>query len=230
MSINILCSKESVDVFTSPTAKDILDQTCNVLANHGMRHFTGFFYQTSAPEIPVGPSTHFVAQFPVTQPIRWTMVTEVCDDESVLAFQFGMPSEHQNLVDGAVDVEDHHESDIEESGTSLPSERTQIQSDGNDTPSMAKGKHHEAPSVIQAMKALDDLKVKLHPQHEKGAGYKDPDLDPFTQAWLEGMQTLLSLYTDMRSATHGQWAASSLQAALSLLHGRYCARILWRLV
>jgi hypothetical protein len=230
MSINIPCSKESVDVFTSPTAKDILDQTRNASANHGTHHFTGFFYQTSTPEIPVGPSTHFVAQFPVTQPIRRTMVTEVCDDESVLAFRFGMPSKHQDLVDGAVDVEDHHESDIEGSGTSLPSERTQIRSDGNDTPSVAKGKCREAPSVIQAMKALDDLKVKLCPQCEKGAGYKDPDLDPFTQARLEGKQTLLSLYTDMRSATHGQWAASSLQAALSLLRGRYCAQILWRLV
>ncbi|KAF9043718.1 hypothetical protein BDZ89DRAFT_943424 [Hymenopellis radicata] len=41
---------------------------------------------------------------------------------------------------------------------------------------------------------------------------------------------MLANYTDKLSFTHGHWAASSLQSAVSLRRGRYCARVLRRLV
>ena len=41
---------------------------------------------------------------------------------------------------------------------------------------------------------------------------------------------MLSFYTNPRSATYGHWAASSLQAAVSLCKGLYCAHVLRRLV
>ncbi len=56
------------------------------------------------------------------------------------------------------------------------------------------------------------------------------DIDPFQRVQMEGMQSMLSLYTDTRSMTYEKWAASSLQAAVTLLHGTYCAWILRLLV
>ncbi len=45
-----------------------------------------------------------------------------------------------------------------------------------------------------------------------------------------GMQAMFADYTSSLSATHGCWAASSLQAAVFLGRGVYCAQVLRRLV
>ncbi|KAJ3810916.1 hypothetical protein F5876DRAFT_22197, partial [Lentinula aff. lateritia] len=41
---------------------------------------------------------------------------------------------------------------------------------------------------------------------------------------LEGMRGFLKLYSDPLSATYGKWQASSIQAAVALGQGTYCAR------
>ncbi|KAK0197638.1 hypothetical protein F5146DRAFT_871242, partial [Armillaria mellea] len=91
-------------------------------------------------------------------------------------------------------------------------------------------KLQEVPSIIVASAALKDLHDTLYPPREKGKGHKIVDLDPFKRIWMEGMQSLLALCMDPRSMTYGKWAASSLQAAVTLLHGTYCAWILRKLV
>ncbi|KAK0219796.1 hypothetical protein IW262DRAFT_1448343 [Armillaria fumosa] len=82
------------------------------------------------------------------------------------------------------------------------------------------GKIQEAPSMSKALAALKDLHSTLYPQRNNGKGHKN----------MEGMQSMLSLYTDTRSMTYKKWAASSLQAAVTLLCGTYCAWILHQLV
>ena len=47
---------------------------------------------------------------------------------------------------------------------------------------------------------------------------------------MEGMQSLLSFYTNPQSYTYEKWGASSYQAALSLNRGQHCARQLCLLV
>ncbi|KZV85794.1 hypothetical protein EXIGLDRAFT_622608 [Exidia glandulosa HHB12029] len=44
------------------------------------------------------------------------------------------------------------------------------------------------------------------------------------------MKNLLNLYVNPGSVTYGRWAASSLQAAITLERGQYCARLLHRMV
>ncbi|KAF8057783.1 hypothetical protein FPV67DRAFT_1360849, partial [Lyophyllum atratum] len=93
-----------------------------------------------------------------------------------------------------------------------------------------EGKLREAPNVLQASRALKDLnELTRGPPKGKGGGYKAPSLDPFIKPRLEGMRTLLHFYTDPRSTTYEKWAASSLQAAVGLGRGTYCARVLRRL-
>ncbi|THU95070.1 hypothetical protein K435DRAFT_819824 [Dendrothele bispora CBS 962.96] len=92
---------------------------------------------------------------------------------------------------------------------------------------MPDGKIREAPTIEQATQALQDLlKIIRGESRGKGGGYKDPKYDIFTKNRLDGMRTLLSLYTDTRSSTYEKWAASSLMASISLCHGTHCARVL----
>jgi len=86
-----------------------------------------------------------------------------------------------------------------------------------------------APTLLRLLGALKDLKNILHPPRKMGAGYKYPGLDPFVRIRLEAMQTMLSFYTNEKSATYEKWGTSALQAAISLQRGRYCARQLARL-
>ena len=52
----------------------------------------------------------------------------------------------------------------------------------------------------------------------------DPHIDPFAQILMEGMQTLLNLFTNLKSSTYDKWGASACQAAISLGQGTYCAQ------
>ncbi|KAJ3739327.1 hypothetical protein DFH05DRAFT_1366085, partial [Lentinula detonsa] len=49
-------------------------------------------------------------------------------------------------------------------------------------------------------------------------------IDFFTREKLEGMRSFMKLYSDTLSKTYGQWRVSSIQAAVSLGRGTYCAR------
>ena len=91
------------------------------------------------------------------------------------------------------------------------------------------GHLRQAPTQLQAVDALKDLKEILRPPRKTGGGYKDPKIDPFVRIRMEGMQTMLNFYTNTRSMTFDKWGASACQAAVSLGRGQYCARQLAKL-
>ncbi|KAJ7886305.1 hypothetical protein B0H13DRAFT_2535256 [Mycena leptocephala] len=92
-----------------------------------------------------------------------------------------------------------------------------------------EGRRREAPTIEAARAALQDIGKVLRPPRKKGPGYIDPHLDPFTRSRVEGIQSLLALYTHPSAATHGQWKKASMNAVITLRRGNYCARVLRRL-
>ncbi|KAJ3739623.1 hypothetical protein EV360DRAFT_29836, partial [Lentinula raphanica] len=87
------------------------------------------------------------------------------------------------------------------------------------------GRLHEAPTIDTAHAAAVDLTVYLKGESRgKSGGFKHPHFDFWTREKLEGMRIFLNLYTDLQSLTSGKWRASSIQAAVSLGRGTYCAR------
>jgi hypothetical protein len=58
-------------------------------------------------------------------------------------------------------------------------------------------------------------------RHPYSSGSK---IDPFVRIQIEFMQSLLNLYNNDNSKPRGQWAASSVQAAITLGKGPYLAR------
>ena len=91
------------------------------------------------------------------------------------------------------------------------------------------GKEREAPQLADAEGARKDLQKLLKPPRKTGPGYTDPGLDHFVRSRMEGMLSFLNLYTNPHSKTYKSWGASSLQAAITMSRGRYCARQLRRL-
>ena len=91
------------------------------------------------------------------------------------------------------------------------------------------GKEREAPWQEDAQKPRGDLQKLLKPPRKTGAGYIDPGLDPFVRSRMEGMLSFLVFYTDPQSKTYQAWGASSLQAAIAMSRGTYCAQQLRRL-
>lgn len=92
------------------------------------------------------------------------------------------------------------------------------------------GKLREAPPLVVAAEALKDIQECLRGKSKgKGGGYRAPKIDPFVRSRMEGMRTLLALYTSPASQTYEKWVLSSSQAAITLGRGRYCARVLRRL-
>lgn len=81
-----------------------------------------------------------------------------------------------------------------------------------------------SPTQHQASSALEDLQIAIRPKRQTGRGYQDPNLNLWTQARLEGMQSLLLLYTNTKSLTYDNWGASSCQAAIGMGRGQHCAR------
>ncbi|KAK7015444.1 hypothetical protein R3P38DRAFT_2369160, partial [Favolaschia claudopus] len=57
------------------------------------------------------------------------------------------------------------------------------------------GRLREAPSIEAARAALADIGKVLRPPRKKGPGYIDLKLDPFTRSRIQGIQSLLALYT-----------------------------------
>jgi len=93
-----------------------------------------------------------------------------------------------------------------------------------DTPRQFTGHIHTSPTIKEALVALTDLKPLLRPKQQTGAGYQDPDLDLWTRAWIEGMLSMLLMYTDSKSRTYDNWGASSCQTAIGMGRGLHCAR------
>ena len=80
-----------------------------------------------------------------------------------------------------------------------------------------------------ALAALEDLKKILNPSRDTGRGYKDPEIDLWRRARLEGMNSMLNMFTNQQSHTYNQWGASACQGAISMGWGRHCARRLCQL-
>ena len=74
------------------------------------------------------------------------------------------------------------------------------------------------PYPIQAdiLAAIEDLKKILHPKHDTGQGYKDPKIDLWCHAQLEGMMSMFHMFTNWQSCTYNQWGASVCQVAIGM--------------
>ncbi|KAJ6629861.1 hypothetical protein B0H10DRAFT_1903748 [Mycena sp. CBHHK59/15] len=91
------------------------------------------------------------------------------------------------------------------------------------------GRLREAPTIEAARAALADIGKVLRPPRKSRPGYIDPEINPFTRSRIEGIQSLLALYTHTSSSVHGKWKKASMNAAITMCHGTYCARVLRRL-
>ena len=92
-----------------------------------------------------------------------------------------------------------------------------------------EGHIHTLPTMHDAISAMVDLQSIIRPKRKMGAGFRDPDLDLWTRARLEGMQSVLHMYTDRNSKTYDNWGASLYQAAIGMGCGCHCARRLQEL-
>jgi len=88
---------------------------------------------------------------------------------------------------------------------------------------------HMSPTQSDALAALKDLKKILHPQCDTGRGYKDPEFNLWRQAQLDGMFSMLNMFTNPQSLTYNQWGASACQTAIGMGRGTHCARRLCEL-
>jgi hypothetical protein len=91
------------------------------------------------------------------------------------------------------------------------------------------GNIRTSPTQQEALAVLADLKPLIRPKRQTGPGYQDPELDIWTRARLEGMQSMLFMYTNSKSQTYNNWGASSFQTAIGMGRGRHCARRLRQL-
>ena len=80
-----------------------------------------------------------------------------------------------------------------------------------------------------ALRALEDLKMILQPRRDTGGGYKDPEFDLWSRARLEGMYSMLNMFTNQQSTTYNKWGASACQTAIGMGRGQHCARRLCEL-
>ncbi|KAF8226126.1 hypothetical protein L208DRAFT_1031998, partial [Tricholoma matsutake] len=87
----------------------------------------------------------------------------------------------------------------------------------------------EVPSQQKTIDVLKDLREKLKPARATDHRYKDPGIDPFVRIQMDGMQMMLSFYTNLKSMTYDKWGASACQAAISIGRGCYCLHQLAKL-
>ncbi|KAF8060127.1 hypothetical protein FPV67DRAFT_1673914 [Lyophyllum atratum] len=151
-------------------------------------------------------------------------VRELLEPEKQL---YTMPELPEFVSDVRVESQDDpddnaiHAADLEVEDDEGPSPGDEGHGDIEGDVSERPGKLHEAPTLLMASDALKDIQNKLQIPRKIGAGYHDPDLDVFVRTRMEGMCTMLNLYTNPHSVTVCKWAASSVQASISLGRGRY---------
>ena len=88
---------------------------------------------------------------------------------------------------------------------------------------------HIYPTQSDVLAALKDLKKILYPERDTGYGYKDPELDLWHRARLDGMFSMLNMFINPQSLTYNQWGASAYQTAIRMGWGTHCARWLCEL-
>jgi hypothetical protein len=75
---------------------------------------------------------------------------------------------------------------------------------------------HMSPSKSNVLAALKGFKKNPHPQHNTGRGYKDPELDLWCSAQLDGMFSMLNMFTHPQSPPYSQWSASACQTVIRM--------------
>ena len=96
-------------------------------------------------------------------------------------------------------------------------------------PNSARVNSYMRVSQADACTALEDLKKILSPRRDTGRGYKDPEINLWRRARLEGMNSMLHMFTNQQSCTYNQWGASACQTAIGTSRGRHCAQQLCEL-
>ena len=167
-----------------------------------------FLTQTALKEPTEAPRT-FYSEFSLP-PVRFPKATmEDCDDESI-SDDISMISSICSITSDRSDISSDHSVLIRPGDGDIPN-----------------GKMRMVPSMLMAKHALVDVNGFLRGQAKgKGGGYHAPKLDPFLRPRMEGIRIFLNLFTSPNSNTYNKWAASSLQASVSMGHGTYCA---WQL-
>jgi len=98
----------------------------------------------------------------------------------------------------------------------------------HNSPAIAGPSSHMRPTRHDVLAAMEDLKKILHPSRDAGRGYKDPEIDLWRCARLEGMMSAFHMFTDPQSLTYNQWG-SACQTAIGMGRGKHCARRLCEL-
>lgn len=86
----------------------------------------------------------------------------------------------------------------------------------HNSPAVAGPSSHMCPTQLDVLAAMEDLKMILHPSRKTGRGYKDPEIDLWRHARLEGMMSTFYMFTNPQSLTYNQWGASAYQAAIGM--------------
>lgn len=166
-------------------------------------------------------SSPFVLRSPAPRPDQRTTVEDVPEDDDA-SVRYLAPEPDLPLLPTGTD----YESDSDDEDRISPDTiSTTAPADLRD------GVLRAAPTLAQASSALEDIRLLFRKRRAvRTDGYVYFDMNPFVRARLEGMKCMLNFYTNPLSKTHGHWGASSLQAAVSMERGQYCARLLRRMV
>ena len=79
------------------------------------------------------------------------------------------------------------------------------------------------PTQSKASAVLTDLQKILHHPCDTGRGYKAVELDLWCCAQLEGIISMLNMFTNPNSLTYNKWGASACQTAIAMGQGCHCA-------
>lgn len=244
-------SSISVDLFTeNPTGSDVFLATSPtgeiIPSGHFPTPYGSYFHQTSYPQAPTAAPDHFYETYSLPAPppprdfsTRRATVEEVVDDND-LPCQCRHPNTSSESLD-SLDSETPDPRDPRETDTAAFDKAAggdpltqDVYAETHDVYSRlydafsGPGRLREAPTIENAVAAIKDLSALLRGEKrgDHSKGYKDPQFDPFVRKRMEGMRTLLNLYTDKRSKTFGHWGASAMQTAIGLGRGCYFLRIM----
>ena len=119
------------------------------------------------------------------------------DFEDIFESEDGMLFEGLSEPVAPIESESDGEDEDSDSDTNEVSDPGPPLTQKNNEDSLAdkRTRIHEAPTLIQALEALKDLRKLLHPPRTNGPGHIDPEIDLFVRTQMEGMQTTLNFFT-----------------------------------
>ncbi|KAJ6505133.1 hypothetical protein C8R45DRAFT_923429 [Mycena sanguinolenta] len=197
--------------------------------------YGSFFYRNASPDVSNGPLDQFYHEYSLNEPrkpSKYRPTVEEVPDEDDLSFLAAKSTTTldslESITSAQSETPPNDTADCAKAAAGDP--ETQNAYANIYDVYIAPGRLREAPSIASAAAAVKDLMLALRGE-SRGVcgGYKDHRFDPFVRVRLEGMRTFLNVYTDTRSKTYSHWAASALQAAVSLGKGTHCLRTLCKL-